>query len=45
MARARFPTNVTLFGYTLPIWLELAIVVVFAMVFFVLAVRGLSRTE
>jgi len=44
-ARARFPTNVTLFAHTLPIELELAIVVVFALVFFVLAFRGLSRTE
>jgi ABC-2 type transport system permease protein len=44
-ARARFPTSVTLFGYSLPIWMELAIVVVFALVFFVLAFRGLSRTE
>jgi len=44
-ARARFPTNVTLFGHTLSIGLELAIVVIFAIVFFVLAFRGLSRTE
>src|ERR1019366_5521788 len=44
-ARARFPTKVTLFSYTLPMGLELAIVVVFALVFFVLAFRGLSRTE
>jgi ABC-2 type transport system permease protein len=44
-ARARFPTNVTLFGHSLPIAVELAIVVVFALVFFVLAFRGLSRTE
>jgi ABC-2 type transport system permease protein len=45
IARARFPTNVTLFGYTLPIGLELAVVVVFAVLFFILAFRGLSRTE
>ena len=44
-ARARFSTDVTLFGYSLPIWVELAIVVAFAAVFFVLAVRGLSRTD
>ncbi|MGD0882483.1 MAG: ABC transporter permease [Acidimicrobiales bacterium] len=44
-ARARFPTNVTLFGHTLPIAVELAIVVVFALAFFVLAFRGLSKTE
>ena len=44
-ARARFPTNVTILGYPLPIWLEMTIVTVFAIVFFVLAFRGLSRTE
>jgi ABC-2 type transport system permease protein len=44
-ARARFPTNATIFGHILPIWVELAIVVAFALVFFVLAFRGLSRTE
>jgi ABC-2 type transport system permease protein len=44
-ARARFPTNVTLFGHILPIWVELVVVVVFALTFFVLAFRGLSRTE
>jgi ABC-2 type transport system permease protein len=44
-ARARFPTGVTLFGYGLPIALELAIVIVFALVFFTLAIRGFSRTE
>ncbi len=44
-ARSRFPTNVTLFGYALPIGAELTIVIVFALVFFVLAFRGLSRTE
>lgn len=44
-ARLRFPTDVSLFGYALPIWVELAIVVTFASTFFVLAVRGLSRTE
>ncbi|MCD0484151.1 ABC transporter permease [Streptacidiphilus sp. ASG 303] len=44
-ARARFPTNVTILGHTLPIWWELAVVAVFALVFFVLAHRGLSRTE
>ncbi len=45
VARARFSTNVTWFGWPLPMWLELLIVVVFAAVFFVLAVRGLSRAE
>jgi ABC-2 type transport system permease protein len=44
-ARARFPTNVTLFGFTLPIWVEISFVVAFALIFFVLAFRGLSRTE
>ena len=44
-ARARFPTGVTLFGYSLSIALELAIVIVFALVFFILAIRGFSRTE
>jgi hypothetical protein len=44
-ARARFPTNVTLFGHILPIEVELAIVVVFALAFFVLGFQGLSRTE
>jgi len=44
-ARARFPTGITMFGYTLPITLELALVVVFALVFFILAIWGLSRTE
>jgi ABC-2 type transport system permease protein len=45
IARERFSTSVTWFGWTLPIWFELLIVVVFAVIFFVLAVRGLSRTE
>jgi len=44
-ARARFPTNVTLFGHSLPLAVELAVVTAFAVVFFVLAFRGLSRTE
>ncbi len=45
VARAHFSTSVTWFGWPLPMWLELVIVAVFAVVFFVLAVRGLSRTE
>jgi ABC-2 type transport system permease protein len=44
-ARARFPTNVTLFSHTLPIAVELTIVIVFALVFFAFAFRGLSKTE
>ncbi len=45
IARARFSTSVTWFGWPLPMWFELLIVVIFAVVFFGLAVRGLSRTE
>jgi len=45
VAREHFSTTVTWFGWPLPMWLELAIVVVFASTFFVLAVRGLSKTE
>jgi len=45
VAKAHFSTSVTWFGWPLPMWLELLIVVVFAAIFFVLAVRGLSRTE
>ena len=44
-ARTRFPTNVTLFGHILPIAGELAVVIVFALAFFVLGFQGLSRTE
>jgi ABC-2 type transport system permease protein len=44
-AQARFAAGVTINGYTLPIAVELAIVVVFALVFFILAIWGLSRTE
>jgi len=44
-AQARFRPNVTLVGHTLPIEVELAIVVVFALIFFVLGFRGLSHTE
>jgi ABC-2 type transport system permease protein len=44
-AAARFSAQVTIFGHTLSIWTEIAIVVVFAAVFFVLAVKGLSRRQ
>jgi ABC-2 type transport system permease protein len=44
-AQARFAAGVTINGYTLPIAVELAMVVVFALVFFILAIWGLSRTE
>ncbi len=44
-AQARFPTGVTLFGHTLTIGAELAIVATFAGVFLVLAVRGFGRPE
>jgi ABC-2 type transport system permease protein len=42
-AQARFSAGVTLFGHTLPISVDIAIVVVFALAFFVFAVRGLSK--
>ncbi|MDP9884275.1 ABC-2 type transport system permease protein [Sinomonas atrocyanea] len=42
-ALARFPSDVTLFGWTLSVWTELAITVVFAAVFLALAVRGFGR--
>jgi ABC-2 type transport system permease protein len=45
LAREHFSTTVTWFGWPLPIWLDLAIVVVFAAIFFVLGVVGLSKTE
>jgi len=45
VARSHFSTTVTWFGWTLPIWLEVVMVMCFAAVFFVAAVRGLSRTE
>src|SRR5271166_4781110 len=44
-ASARFPTGVTIFGDHLPISAELAITVGFAVLFFALAIRGLSRAE
>lgn len=45
LAQARFSTKVTWFGWGLPMWAEVGIVVAFATVFFVLAARGLSRAE
>jgi ABC-2 type transport system permease protein len=42
-AAARFPTGVSLFGYTLPLGAELGIVCGFAALFLVLAVRGFGR--
>lgn len=42
-ALARFPTNVTLLGFTLNIWAELAITAGFAVIFFALAVRTFSH--
>ena len=45
VAKEHFSTTVTWFGWPLPMWLELVIVVCFAAIFFVLAVRGLSKTE
>jgi ABC-2 type transport system permease protein len=44
-ARKRFPASVELFGHTLSIGVEIAIVVVFAAIFIALAIRGFSRTE
>ena len=44
-ASARFSTGVSLFGYTLPIGVELGIVCVFAVVFLVLAIAGFGRPE
>ncbi len=44
-ALARFPSQVTLFGHVLPIWSEIALVGVFFVLFFSLAVQGLSRRQ
>jgi ABC-2 type transport system permease protein len=44
-ARSRFPASVQLFGHTLSIGTELAIVAVFVAAFITLAIRGFSRTE
>ncbi len=45
VAAARFSATVTLFGYTLPVWLELVMVAAFAGVFFTLAIQGFSRRD
>lgn len=45
IAAARFSSQVTVFGHVLSIWSELGVVVVFFMVFFVLAVQGLSKRQ
>ena len=44
-AAERFATGVTLFGYTLPTAMELAITCVFAVVFLTLAVSGFGKPE
>jgi ABC-2 type transport system permease protein len=44
-ALARFPSQVTLFGHVLPIWSEIGLVAVFFVIFFMLAVQGLSRRQ
>jgi len=44
-ARERFPANVELFGHTLSITTEVAIVAVLAAIFIALAIRGFSRTQ
>jgi len=45
IARAHFSTGITWFGWTLPLGSELLMVAGFAVIFFVLAVGGLSKTE
>ena len=45
IAAARFSSQVTVFGHVLSIWSELGVVVVFFMVFFLLAVQGLSKRQ
>jgi ABC-2 type transport system permease protein len=44
-AAVRFSAQVSLFGWVLPIWSEVALVVAFALVFFALAVQGFSRRD
>lgn len=44
-AAARFSTGVSLFGYTLPVAVEIGLVCVFAVLFLVLAVSGFGRPE
>ncbi len=44
-ALARFPASVKLFGYTLPIGVELAVVAAFILIFVALAIHGFSRSE
>ncbi|HLF40714.1 MAG TPA: ABC transporter permease [Acidimicrobiia bacterium] len=44
-ALERFPTGVDAGGYTLPLWGDLAVVVAFAGVFFVLAARTFGRPD
>ncbi len=44
-AAARFSTGVSLFGYTLPLTVEIGLVCVFAFLFLILAVVGFGRPE
>jgi ABC-2 type transport system permease protein len=44
-AAGRFGTGVTLFGHTLPVWGELAIVVVFGLTFLTLSIRAFGKPE
>ena len=44
-AAERFATGVTLFGYTLPTAIELAITCAFAVVFLTVAVSGFGKPE
>lgn len=44
-ARMRFPTGVTLWGRSLPVVVQIAVVLAFAVAFAVAGTRGLARTE
>jgi ABC-2 type transport system permease protein len=44
-AQARFASGVTIHGVVLPIWVDLVITTAFSLVFFVLAIWGLSKTD
>ena len=44
-AAARFATGVTIFGYLLPLWGEILIVVAFALIFLTLAIKGFGKPD
>ena len=44
-AAARFSTGISLFGHTLPLGAELAVVCVFAVLFLAFAIKGFGHTE